>query len=308
MVRWSMRGGPLALASLLVWTAACGGGGDDGGGEFARLSVPAPPAQVVVDRLVGPMGLTFDESGNLYVGSTTGRITRIAPDGDREIFAETDHELAGLATGPQDEIFAAAPNAGQVFAISQGGGMRVATSGLDTPTAIVFDGSQRALVSARGRGGSPQIAVIEPDATYHTLTTEIRSPSGMAFAPNGRLYVADTEMNRVMSLQLDRFGEAGLAEVAASGIELPIGVAFDQRGDMFVSGGNAIWAVRPGGAKLEAYVVDGALDHPAMLAFGFGENRDTGNLFFANYGFPLGSGTTVARAHVGIPGRVPFAP
>ncbi len=308
MVRWSKRGTWVVVSLVAFSLSACGGGDDSSGGESDSLHVPAPPARAIVDDLVGPYGLTFDQAGNLYVGSVTGEITRITPGGDREIWIETGHELAGLATGPQDEIFAAAPNAGQVLAVSQGRAIRIATSGLDTPTAIVFDSSQRAIVSARGLNGNPQIAAIEFDTSFHTLTTEARSPTGMAFAPNGRLYIADTERNRVVSMQLDRFGEAGPLQVAASGIELPTGVVFDQRGDMFVTGGNRIWAVRPNRAKLEDFVVSGDLDFPTSLVFGFGENRDPEKLFFTNFGFPLGSGTTVSETYVGIQGRIPFAP
>lgn len=306
MVRWSKLGQVPAFSLVACALVACGGGGDGDGGSDG-LDVPAPPARAIVRDLDGPYGLTFDRAGNLYVGNVNGQIVRVTPSGQSEVWVETGHELAGLTAGPQDEIFAAAPNAGQVLAISQGRAIRVATSGLDTPTAIVFDASQRAIVSARGLRGAPQIAVIEFDATYHTLTTEIRSPTGMAFAPNGRLYVTDTERNRVVSFPLDRFGEAGPVGVAASGIELPTGIAFDTRGDMFVTGGNRIWTVR-NGDTLEAYVVSGDLDYPASLTFGFGENRDVRSLFFTNYGFPLGSGTTVSQTEVGIDGRVPYAP
>lgn len=306
MVRWSKHG---LLVSLMAFAlAACGGGGGGDGGDFNRLSIPSPPARAIEHDLPGPYGLTFDRAGYLYIGGVDGSITRVSPSGEREIWVETGHELAGLTVGPQDEIFAAAPNAGQILAISQGRAIRIATSGLDTPTAIVFDGEQRAIVSARGTGGFPQIAVIEFDTTYHTLTTEIRSPTGMAFAPNGRLYITDTERNRVVSFQIDRFGEAGPVSVAASGIQLPTGIAFDKRGDMFVTGGNTIWTVRPSGATLEAYVISGDLDYPASLAFGFGNERNPNQLFFTNYGFPLGTGSTVSLTDVGIPGREPFAP
>ena len=38
----------------------------------------------------------------------TGRITRITPDGFVSVFVETGRSLTGLATGPQDTIWAAA--------------------------------------------------------------------------------------------------------------------------------------------------------------------------------------------------------
>lgn len=301
----SGRRGRLApgLVTAMV-LAACGGGG----GEFNPLPQPAPPAQTTVSGLNGPEGLCFDSNGNLYIGSTTGEITRVFRDGSREIFVDLDRELAGLTTGPQNEIFVASPRTGEVLAVSQDGVVRVATSELDTPRAIVFDGMQRAIVSAYGLGGDPQIAVIEFDGTYHTLTTEIHSPNGMAFGPNRLLYVADTAMNRIVSMPLDNFGEVGTPEVYASGIGRPNGIAFDEKGNLYVASGGEVWVVQPNGATLIPFVESGDLDEPANLAFGFGTGRDTGILYFTNFGFPPGTGTTVARTTVGIPGLQLLAP
>jgi sugar lactone lactonase YvrE len=194
----------LAVA-MVLGLVACGGGG--GGNPADRLPDPVPPAQSEVFGLTGPEGLTFDSNGVLYVGSTTGRITRVASDGSTSVFAETGRSLTGLAAGPQNEIFAAAFDTGEVLAISQNGVMRVATSGLDSPNGIVFDSAQRALVSATGLHGHPQIAMIMPDTTYQTLSVQVPSPNGMAFGTDGLLYVADTVMNRVVRMTESAQGE-----------------------------------------------------------------------------------------------------
>jgi sugar lactone lactonase YvrE len=303
----------LALGVALAWSAAaCGGGGDDHSSDFNPLPNPAPPAQTELGGLTGPEGLTFDSNGNLYAGSTTGRITRISPNGVIDVFAETGRSLAGLATGPQDEIFAAAFTTGEVLAISQDGVIRVATSGLDGPNAIAFDPNQNALVSALGLGGFPQIARIELDATYVTLTEEIPSPNGIAFGADGMIYVADTFMNRIVRAPYNDQGEIGQPEVYASGIGFPDGIAFDKAGDLFVATAGQVWVVLPSDSPnrtAQPFVVSGDLAGPASLAFGSGIGRDTGRLYFTNYGFPLlGTGTTVASVLVGIPGLPLFAP
>jgi sugar lactone lactonase YvrE len=266
-----------------------------------------------VSDLVGPEGLCFDGAGNLYIGSTTGRITRVTPQGGRSVFAETGRSLAGLAAGPQDEIFAAAFNTGEVLAVSQDGVVRVATFGLDAPNGIVFDEEQRALVSAFGLSGFPQVAVIEFDGTWRTLTSRIPSPNGMAFGVDRRLYVADTFMNRVVRLDIDRFGGATDPEVYASGIGLPDGIAFDQAGNLFVAGDGIITVVTADpDREIIAYGTTGALDYPASLAYLITPNGKPENtLYFTNYGFPLGSGTSVGSIFVGIRGlplNAPLAP
>jgi sugar lactone lactonase YvrE len=274
------------------------------------LPNPPPAAEVDVFDLTGPEGLTFDSNGNLYVGSTTGRITRVSNDGVPSVFAETGRQLAGLATGPQNEIFAAAFTTGEVLAVSQDGAMRVATSGLDGPNGIVFDRFQRPLVSAFGIGGRPQIVLIEFDGTYQTLTREIPSPNGMAFGPDGMLYVADTFMNRVVRMSQADSGDLTTPEIYASGLGFPDGIAFDDKGDLFVASAGQVWVVLPEEAPgVRPFVTSGTLDGPASVAFGFGTGRDRSRLYFTNYGFPLlGSGTTVAQVRVGISGNPLYAP
>ncbi|MEW6271544.1 MAG: SMP-30/gluconolactonase/LRE family protein [Thermodesulfobacteriota bacterium] len=302
------RGAAALVVALAFCAAACGGGGGDDPGS--KLPNPVPPAGTEVSGLTGPEGLTFDSNGVLYVGSTTGRITRVYPEGFTDVFAETGRSLAGLATGPQNEIFAAAFSTGEVIAVSQDGVMRVATSGLDGPNGIVFDRFQRALVSAFGLGGRPQVAMIEFDGTYQTLTREIPSPNGMAFGTDGLLYVADTFNNRVVRMQQSDDGELSLPEVYASGLGFPDGIAFDDRGNLFVAGAGSVWVVIPDEAPAaRPFVTSGDVNGPASLAFGFGTSRDRSRLYFTNYGYPLlGSGTTVASVRVGIAGNRLYAP
>lgn len=300
----------ISLAVAVAVAAGCGGGG--GGDTKPELPNPPPPAELVAGDFVGPEGLCFDSHGNFYVGSTTGRITRIAPDGSRSVFAETERLLAGLATGPQDEIYAAAFNTGEVLAISQEGVLRVATFGLDSPNGIVFDPQQRALVSAFGIGGDPQVALIQDDGTFQTLTVEIPSPNGMAFGIDGLLYVADTFMNRIVRLEIDRFGQAVTdPEVYASGLSLPDGIAFDQAGNLYVAGDGLITVITADPAReLVPFATRGALDYPASVAFLIepSNGRPENTLYFTNYGFPLGSGSTVASIFTNIRGQQLYAP
>jgi hypothetical protein len=130
-----------------------------------------------------------------------------------------------------------------VLAISQNGVMRVATSGLDGPNGIVFDRFQRPLVSAIGLGGHPQIALIMPDTTYQTLSRQVPSPNGMAFGPDGMLYVADTLMNRVVRMSQSDQGELTAPEVYASGLGLADGIAFDDNGDLPIASAGRLAAL-----------------------------------------------------------------
>src|SRR5690606_2205829 len=87
------RGGRLVRAALSIalalGAAACGGDSDP------KLPNPAPPATTEVSGLAGPEGLTFDSNGVLYVGTSTGSIVRVFPEGFTDVFFETGRELAG---------------------------------------------------------------------------------------------------------------------------------------------------------------------------------------------------------------------
>lgn len=312
---WRIRrqeAGALFVAIVLV-LGGCSAGGDNSDEQFNQLPNPGGGASTELGNLNGPEGLTFDSDGNLFAGSQTGRITLITPRGEIFVFVETNRQLAGLAAGPEDEIYAAAFLTGEVLAVSREGTVRVVTGGLDSPNGIVFDKNKTPLVSAFGLQGGAQIARIERDGRWRTLSQDVVSPNGMAFGRDGRLYVAETFNNRVVAMTIDEAGDLGEPEIYASGLPLADGIAFDQENNLFVAGSGKIFVVVNDPEKsLREFTNDftgGDVNGPASLAFGAGRNRDPGLLYFTNFGFPsLGTGTTVASVFVGIPGEPLFAP
>lgn len=303
-MRTSHRG-PRTRSIAFLLLAACG----DVGSAPRTLPDPAPPAVAEVRGLDGPEGLCFDRDGNLYAGSQSGRIVRVSRSGEESVFAEVGAQLAGLAAGPGGEILAALFTRGTVVAVGPDGRQTTIASGLDSPNGIAFDAKGRVLVSASGFGGKPQIALID-EAGQRTLTTAVTSPNGIAFGPDGRLYVAETLQSRIVRMDYDvSTASVGAPEVFANGALLADGLAFDVNGDLFATGAGQVWLV-PGGSppSPRPYVVEGDVDGPASLAFGTGRGRESGRLWFTNYGFPaLGSGDSVASVPLGVPG-LPLLP
>ena len=61
---------------------------------------------VVATGLEFPEGPAFDRSGNLYVTEIQGgQISRIAPDGTVEVFANTGGGPNGAAFGPDGDLY-----------------------------------------------------------------------------------------------------------------------------------------------------------------------------------------------------------
>lgn len=306
--RTAARGGRALVALVaLASLAACG----EVGTSPRPLPEPAPPAVPFVTALVGPEGLAFDRQGNLYVGSTTGRILRIAASGTQTIFAEVGAQLAGLAVAPGEGLVAALFTEGDVVWISQAGERRTIATGLDSPNGIAIDPAGRILVSASGFAGAPRIVTTDIAGNQRTLTDQVLSPNGLAFGPDGRLYVAETLQNRIVRMDYDpATGTVGPREVFANGALLADGLAFDVQGNLLFAGAGKLWLI-PGDAPAapRPYVEAGDVAGPASLAYGSGRGRRRDQLFFTNYGFPaLGSGTTVASVLLGVPGLPLLAP
>jgi sugar lactone lactonase YvrE len=81
-------------------------------------------------------------------------------------------------------------------------------------------------------------------------------PAGLAFGPDGRLYIADTD--RIMVLMPDAAAPP-TATVYASGVPGANGLAFDRRGDLWVSDGTTaqgrVWRIGRDQTPVEAFRV-----------------------------------------------------
>lgn len=138
-------------------------------------------------QLSGPTAGAYDAKGNLYVADRNNhRVWRLAPDGVMTTLAGTGEPGfsgdGGAATRARlfTPIAVAVDNAGNVYIADRDNHRirRVSTAG------IIFTVAGTGTAAFSGDGGP-------------ALAAALNSPSGLAWAPSGKLYISDTGNNRV---------------------------------------------------------------------------------------------------------------
>ncbi len=207
-----------------------------------------------------PRGLARDAVGNLYVADQGNRqIRRITTDGMVSLFA------AGVGSTPEGLEFDSAGNlivadwgggtGGKLFRITPAGKVSVLAvtpvPGFSDPTDVARDGSGNLFITdtrnecirAVLSGGQVTVfsglAKVPGGEDGPPATARFRGPRAVAFAPDGSLWVADTENGAIRRLQPD-----GTAVTVAG---LPRGSRDGVGSDARFSGPGAI-AVGPDGS------------------------------------------------------------
>jgi sugar lactone lactonase YvrE len=221
-------GGPAGIAraangSLLLVTGPCAGRrcaallGPDAAGDLVVLAdLRARPGAGARAR---PWGLALGPSpeGAAYVTDVgTDELLRVDT---RRAPAEVAALAAfgpgagphGLAIGPDGGVYVALLGAGALVRVAPDGAVRTVAEGLAAPIAVGFDAEGRllALEHAAGRLGRLEPAGGPPTV----LASDLDGPTGMAVAPDGRVYVtvrglaADGRAGQL--LQIRRLGPIG---------------------------------------------------------------------------------------------------
>ncbi len=245
-------------------------------------------------RLDHPECVAVHPDGSVWCGGELGQIYRIDPTGARlDVVGSTGGFCLGLALGAGGDVFVcdlkhsavmrwdSARRTVERFADGvPGHAMRI-------PNYPVFDQAGRLYVSDSYSPTEPGPGIVrfEPDGSGTLWFDEpLRFANGLALSPDGaHLYVAETFANAVIRIPILPDGSAGTREEIAKlpGV-LPDGLAFDQRGDLYVGcyEPSQVLRIRQNG-QVECVVADPQahmLCHPTNLAW-----RGT-TLFAANLG------------------------
>jgi len=276
-----------------------------------------------------PEGIAIDRQGAIYVTlAPRGEIRRIARNGTQSTVAQLSAPGAGfgplgLAFDRTGRLFATAatfdPATSGVYRVGDDGtSTRIAGSeAVALPNALAFDHAGTLFVSdsAAGavyeirRGAPARLWIADPllqgDGSFGFGVP--LGANGLAYR-DGSIYVAVTELGRIVRVPIGRDGSAGAPQVVAQSPLLvgADGIAFDVHGNLYVlaNAQNNLVRLAPGGALQTIAGATDGLDFPAGIAFGRGP-LDHQSVFIVNFaiGPPGGFGPAIIDLDVGVAGQ-----
>lgn len=140
-----------------------------------------------------------------------------------------------------------------------GVGSVFASTGLNGPTGIAFDGAGNLYVANWNSG---TIEKFDSSGNASLFASGLSNPSGLAVDSAGNLYAANYGGTTV-----EKFSPSGVGSLFASGLDNPSGLAFDSAGNLYVANysNNTIDKFTPAGVG-SVFATNG-LNIPLMLAF-----------------------------------------
>jgi len=207
---------------------------------------PISEVRNLVSQLNHPEGLAVARDGSIYAGGETGEVYRISADGMKvQKFAATGGFCLGITLDRDENIYVCDIGRRSLLRVSQRGDVVVLAEQADgrplvNPNFSVFDSRGNLYFSDSGKWKEANGLVCR---WRPGCEAEIFSPGPFHFA-NGLaldaaeryLYVVESNLDRVLRIEILPDGRSGLPEVFAEGFaRIPDGLAFDARGNTYVT-------------------------------------------------------------------------
>ena len=183
--------------------------------------------------------------GYAYAGGEAGQIYRIdIENGVFEQFAETPGFVGGICQDGSRNLYAC--SSGSVFRITPQGFAEVYSRGsesvdMTTPNYPVFGPDGSLYVSDSGEWGQDngRIFRVSPTGETEVWSEDVRTfPNGLAISPGGDFLYVAVSLNkpRIERISIASDGSSGNVEgVTFVPGSVPDGLAFDNRGDLYIS-------------------------------------------------------------------------
>ena len=249
-----------------------------------------------VTGLDHPEGLAVGRDGTLYAGGEAGQVYRISSDGKKvETLANTGGFCLGLTLDQEESIYVCDLRRRALIKVSQRGSVTVVADAVGDrkftcPNFSVFDSRGNLYFSDSGqwKQANGVVCCMRANGRVEVFAERpFHFANGLALdAAEQYLYVVESNLDRVVRIEIKSDGGASAPEVYAEGLaRVPDGMAFDANGNLYVTtyASNCIYRVRPDRqVNLLCQDVENLLlCQPTNCAFG-GANFD--QLFVGNLG------------------------
>jgi gluconolactonase len=258
-------------------------------------------------------GPSFDRSGNLFVVDIPyGRIFRVSPEGEFDLFSEYGGEPNGLKIHRDGRIFITDYRHGIMLLDPAS---RKVTPYLDRSYSESFKGVNDLLFAANGdlyftdqgqtgeHDASGRVYRYSAAGRLERLLTNVPSPNGLAFNPaQSVLYIAATRSNCVWRVPI--MADGGISKVGIfvylSGGTGPDGMAMDAEGNLSVAhvGLGSVWRFSAKGEPVNR-ILSCRGDAVTNLAYGGAHNK---TLFITE-----SESGCILRAQLDVPGSLMYS-
>jgi len=249
-----------------------------------------------VTGLDHPEGLAVGRDGTLYAGGEAGQVYRISSDGKKvETLANTGGFCLGLTLDQEESIYVCDLRRRALMKVSQRGSVTVVADAVGDrkftcPNFSVFDSRGNLYFSDSGqwKQANGVVCCMRANGRVEVFAERpFHFANGLALdAAEQYLYVVESNLDRVVRIEIKSDGGAGASEVYAEGLaRVPDGMAFDGNGNLYVTtyASNCIYRVTPDRqVNLLCQDVENLLlCQPTNCAFG---GADFDQLFVGNLG------------------------
>jgi gluconolactonase len=257
---------------------------------------PVSEVRNFVTGLDHPEGVAVGRDGTLYAGGEAGQVYRISSDGKKvETLANTGGFCLGLTLDQEENVYVCDLGKRALMKVSPRGGVEVVVEVVGQrkfacPNFSVFDSKGNLYFSDSGewKQASGVVCRLGADGKVDMFAEgPFHFANGLALdAAERYLYVVESNLDRVVRIEIKPDGGVGAPEVYAEGLaRVPDGMAFDANGNLYVTtyASNCIYRVTPE-RRVDLLCQDVEnllLCQPTNCAFG-GANFD--QLFVGNLG------------------------
>jgi sugar lactone lactonase YvrE len=207
---------------------------------------PISEVRNFVTGLDHPECVAVGRDGKLYAGGERGQVYRIASDGKKvEEIANTGGFCLGVTLDRKENIYVCDLGKHALIKVTQQGEVSVIADSVEgrkfqSPNFSVFDSQGNLYFSDSGewKQANGVIFRLSPQGKISLFSAgPFHFANGLALDSAERyLYVVESNLDRVVRLEIHADGRAGTPEVFAEGLaRVPDGLAFDAQGNLYVT-------------------------------------------------------------------------